>query len=90
MFRTVPGQSEGKYFWTTRVDAERFARQLATRLKIQPSWVVEVRLTPGVVSALVLRDMDRRPARFVPESDLDWFNRSTMKLVLPSLESPVA
>lgn len=84
--RTVPASIEGKLFWTTREDAERFARLLLARCGIGPSWVVEVRVRPAVLQRLAPLTIDGRPARFVDEKDLDWFNGVVMDLVVPSFE----
>lgn len=81
-FRTVANSMEGKLFWTTRDDAERLDR-LWMRQEIGPSSIVEVRVPPAVLSELLHLRVDQRPARFVDEDQLDWFNGSLMELVLP-------
>lgn len=74
---------EGKWFWTTREDAERFARFLA-RISIGPMWIVEARGAEAISERLASRVTDGRPARYVEQSDLDWFNGLLMDLVLLS------
>ena len=83
-FRTTPQSIEGKLFWTTLEDAERFTRLLATRLGIAPSWIVEVRVERAVLDRLTALVTDGRPARLVHDDDLDWFNGVVMKLVMPA------
>lgn len=82
-FRTVPGSIEGKLFWTGHEDAERFARLLA-RTGIGPSWVVEASVEGAALNRLPQLMTDARPARFVAEDDLDWFNGVVMGLTLPA------
>jgi hypothetical protein len=81
-FRTVRRFLEGKFFWTTRADAERFAR-LLRRSGIGPSWIVETRISGAVFKRLGEQSVDGRPARYVEEIDLDWFNEDLMELLLP-------
>jgi hypothetical protein len=83
-FRTVPGSIEGKHFWTTREDAERFVRLLASRWGIGPSWIVEVKVESGLLDRLAPVTADGRSARVVDETDLDWFNGVVMALVVPT------
>jgi hypothetical protein len=64
----------GKSFWTTREDAERFIRLLVSRWGVGPNWLVEVRISPDLLERLVPRTTDARPALFVDEEDLAWFN----------------
>lgn len=81
-FRTIRGSIEGKLFWTTREDAERFARLLA-RSAIGPSWIVEARIPVAVQERLVSLMTDGRPAIWVDETSLDWFNGLVMDLLIP-------
>lgn len=83
-FRTVPGSLEAKLFWTTRRDAERFARLLAARFGIRPTWVVEALVEPAALGRLQLLPMDGRPVRVVAKEDLDWFNGVVVDLVIPN------
>lgn len=86
-FRLAPNSIEGKSFWTTREDAERFARLLLTRYRIEPSWIVEVHVEAAVLERLAAVPIDGRPARVVYEDDLDWFNEKIMDLVIPSADA---
>lgn len=82
LFRTIRGSIEGKLFWTTRDDAERFARLLA-RDGIGPSRVVEARVAAVVQERLTSLSTDGRPARYIEQASLDWFNGLVMDLVMP-------
>lgn len=84
-FKTVRGGIEGKYFWTTREDAERFSRLLA-RVDIGPSWIVEVRVPASVQARIKSFVLDGRQARLVEDSSLDWFNDLVTDLVIPREE----
>jgi hypothetical protein len=50
------------------------------------SWIVEVRVERVVAERLAALTADARPARFVAEEDLDWFNEVAMDLILPPSE----
>lgn len=81
-FRTIPGSIEGKLFWTIPEDAERFARLLA-RNAIGPSWIVEATFPAPVHERLFSLMTDGRPALYVDETSLDWFNGLLMGLIMP-------
>lgn len=51
-----------------------------------PSWIVEARVDAAVVERLTALTTDARPAFFVDDADLDWFNGVLMELVVPSAE----
>jgi hypothetical protein len=84
-FATTEGSLEGKFFWTTVEDAERFER-LLLRTGIGPSWTVEVAIAESALERLQRHHTDGRPARFVEEDDLDWFNKAVVRLVVPDRE----
>ncbi|MGA2930296.1 MAG: hypothetical protein ABSG43_30770 [Solirubrobacteraceae bacterium] len=82
-FRTAPGSIEGKLFWTTREDAERLARLFSARHGIGPSWIVEVVIEQVELERMNSLTTDGRPARYVDEANLDWFN-DIVDMVLPA------
>jgi hypothetical protein len=85
IFATVSGSNEGKYFSMTQGDAERHSRLLQSRAGIGPSWIVEARVDPAIFERLTPGAADGRPALFVHQDDLDWFNEAIMELVVPPL-----
>jgi hypothetical protein len=84
-FRTAPGHTEVKWFWTSREDAERYARQLE-RIGLGPNDVVEVRVRPADAARMAAVVADSRPARTVDDAQLTWFNECIVQLALPDPE----
>jgi hypothetical protein len=84
--RTTERSIEGKLFWTTKEDAERFERLLQERLGIGPSWIVEVHVENQVLERLSVQRTDGRVSRLVHEDDLPWFNGVVNEFVIPDSE----